>query len=259
MKDLTVVIPVFKMGESNVALYKKALDSITDDKVTIIVIGNKEDIAAVKGVESDKKITFVENKDNDYSTQVNTAAKKVKTKYFSILQYDDEFGKHYFENTERYTTEMPEISVFLSLHEVYDFQKPELGAVGYINEPFWASSFSDEIGCPDEDSIMNYLDMNFSGAIFNKEDFQNIGGLKPSIKLTFWHEFALRAVHNEKKMYVIPKACYKTNVNRPGSYLDTVRNTMSEAEANWWVNLAEQEFYFKNDRNKTYEETKNNE
>lgn len=259
MKDLTVVIPVFKMGESDVALYKKALDSITDNEVSILVIGNKEDITAVKAVETDKKINFVENKNNDYSTQINTAVKKVKTKYFSILQYDDEFGKHYFENIEKYAAEMPEKSVFLTLQEISDFQKPDLGAIGYNNEPFWASSFSDEIGCPDEESIMNYLDMNFSGAAIKKDDFIEIGGLKPSIKLTFWHEFALRAVHNEKNMYVIPKACYKRNVNRPGSYIENIKETMSEAEANWWVNLAEQEFYFKTDRNKTYEETKNNE
>jgi hypothetical protein len=53
---------------------------------------------------------------------------------------------------------------------------------------------------------------------------------------------------------VIPKVGYYHFVNREGSMSDVYAKTMSEKEADWWIDLSEKEYFFKKDRNKIYEE-----
>ena len=74
------------------------------------------------------------------------------------------------------------------------------------------------------------------------------------MKLVFWYEFIMRAIYNEKRLYVIPKVGCLHKIDRPGSMIAVYNETMSEKEAEWWINAAKKEYYFKQDRNKTYKE-----
>ena len=67
----------------------------------------------------------------------------------------------------------------------------------------------------------------------------------------------LRLTHNNKKIYVIPKLGYRHFVNRENSLYDIYKKTITNEESKWWYELAKEEYFFKNDRNKTYENINN--
>lgn len=260
MKDLTIIIPVKEYEPSMDKLINRAIESCADNK--IILVG--------KGVEKYKfqtddemavqpSLTYLENTSDNltYQHNVNIAVDTVETKYFSVLEYDDFYSEIWFDNVEKNIEyDVDDTSVFLPLTEVVEYDEDDTkphNTIGYSNEAFWASSFSDEIGCLDMESLQNYLSFNVSGAIFKTSDFVSLGKLKESIKLVFWLEYLLRALHEEKRMYVIPKVgCYHF-IGRKDSMMSEYESTMSEKEADWWVDLAKKEFFFKKDRNKVYE------
>jgi hypothetical protein len=139
---------------------------------------------------------------------------------------------------------------FLPLTEVVDYNSK--GIIGYANEAVWASSFSDELGYLDIQGLENYLNFNASGGVFKTEEFLSLGGLKASMELVFWYEFLMRALYKEKRVFVIPKIGYFHLVNRPGCMTTKYAETMSEKEADWWIDLAKKEYFFPQDRKKTY-------
>ena len=249
--DLTVIIPVDKLDETTKPLFDTALDSVLKNSkdIKVIVVGPKE---VLSNVEANKRVSLVENEDINLPKQVNVAVSKVDTKYFSVLEYDDQYTKNWFKNLSEYMKASPELFAYLPINELMDY-KNNNNVVGYLNEPVWASSFSEKLGYFDNDSLMNYVNVNCTGGVINKDMFLEIGGLKESIKLSFWYEFILRANYKAKKIYVIPKVGLKHGINRDGSLLDTYAKTMTPEESDWWLKLAREEYFFKKDRKKVYQ------
>lgn len=255
MKDLTIIIPVHVFDDTVNSLLEEAIDSVME-KVPIIIAAPKKVVTKLQKAEKIAKregVEILQTTKEDFCSQVNAALENCKTEYFSILEYDDKFTPNFFKNAKTYTEAYKDVFGFLSLVEAVDYEHKDAGPIGYINEVFWASSFSEVLGYLDLDSVMNFLSINATGAIFKTKEFVEIGGLKPSIKIAFWHEFLLRAIHKEKKLFVIPKVGYVHTINRPDSLSDINQKTISQEEAEWWVELAQQEYYFTKDRKKTYE------
>lgn len=252
MKNLTVIVPVYKLdSEEKQNLFINAVNSVDDSK--IFVVGPEEDILIVEKLKTNKILKTIINKSDNtsYPSQVNIGLKDVKSEYFSILEYDDVYTSIWFKNVEEYIDNDTENTfAFLPLTEVIDVK---YGPQGYSNEAVWASSFSDELGCYDSQCLEDYLNFNTSGAIFKTEDFISLGGLKSSMKLSFWYEFLLRAAYKQKRMYVIPKIGYYHTIGREYSLSSYYGNNLSEEEANWWIELAKKEYFFPHDRNKTYQ------
>lgn len=251
MKQLTIIVPVDKFNDEISPLFEKACKSVPET-IKLMVVGPKEVLEAVKALDYAKAYTFVECEDVNPPTMINTGVNACKTDYFSVLEYDDVFTPHWFENLEKWYNATPDLFAYMPINEAFQFGKDNLVA-GYINEPVWASSFSEQLGYFDTDSLMNYMNANCTGTAFKKDEFLEIGGLKESIKLTYWYELLLRADYKAKKIYVIPKVGYKHCIDRPGSLLESYRKTMTPAEADWWVNTAREEHFFKNDRKKQYQ------
>lgn len=252
MKNVTIIIPVINMDKKdNQVLFKRAVESVDDSQ--ILVVGSDSDIKEVEKLELPKMVrVLVNTSDTSYSNQVNLAVKDVKTQFFSVLEYDDTYTPIWFKNVEEYIEKDTEDTfAFLPLTEVVDVK---MGPIGFANEAVWASSFSEELGCYDLQCLEDYLDFNISGAIFNTEDFIALGALKSSMKLTFWYEFLMRALYRGKRFFVIPKIGYNHFVGREDALSSIYGNNMSEAEANWWINLAKKEYFFPHDRNKIYQE-----
>lgn len=243
MKDITIIIPL--VSRTDEKLLEKARKSIKG--VTSVVYVGPED-ALPKTLKSGEK--NVENKENtDFCSQINLALKSIKTKYFSILEFDDEYTPIWFKNVEEYTKKCPvEASVYLPLVEIYDFNSQDKAPIGYENEAVWASAFSDEIGCIDSTCLEDYTGFNLTGAVFNTEDFKTIGGLKPSIQFAFWYEYLLRAAHNEKRLFVIPKVGYHHFVNRTGSLSETYKKELSDEDVEKWMEIAKKEYFFIKER-----------
>ena len=101
--------------------------------------------------------------------------------------------------------------------------------------------------------MQNFFDFYLTGGVFNTDDWSEIGGLKESMKITFWYEFLLRATDKGKKVYVIPKVGYNHYLGRKDSLLDIYQNTINLDESKWWFDLARKEYHFKEDRKKTYD------
>jgi hypothetical protein len=83
-----------------------------------------------------------------------------------------------------------------------------------------------------------------------------VGGLKPSIKITFWYEWLLRATNKGKTVFVIPKVGYNHTLGRSGSLVELYKENVDGEESQWWFDLAKREYFYKEDRKKSYEDYK---
>lgn len=255
MDNLTVILPIEILDtDEKREMFTKALSSVVDTKV--LVVGDKKAIESISELDlSSYQVTTLVNtsRSKNYAGNVNFGLKNVNTKYFSVLEYDDMFSDIWFKNLKVYIdNDVDDTFAFLPLTEVVDYKTKE--SFGYANEAVWASSFSDEIGYFDLQSLEEYLNFNTSGGVFKTEEFITLGGLKASMELVFWYEFLMRALYKGKKIYVIPKVGYYHTANRPGSITMNYVDTMTEREADWWIDLAKKEYFFPQDRKKTYTE-----
>ena len=243
MKDITVIIPLTDNYDGK--LLERARKSIKG--VTSILYVGKEDVLP-KSLKNNETAVINEGK-RDFCSQINLAVEKETTKYFSILEFDDEYTSFWFKCVEEYLKKDPmDVSVYLPLTEVYDFNK-QGQPLSYVNEAVWASSFSEEIGCIDSSCLEEFSDFNLTGAVFKTEDFKTIGKLKPSIKFSFWYEYLLRATHNGKRLYVIPKVGYHHYIERPDSLMEQYKKELTPEDAAHWMEIAKKEYFFTKERN----------
>ena len=256
MRDLTVIIPIEVLDtDEKKILLMSAIDSVDDSN--ILVVGSKKAIESISSYEKLSEYTFATvintSKNTTYASQVMFALKSVKSKYFTVLEYDDVFSNIWFKNLNAYIEQdVNDTFAFFPLTELVDFNTK--ASIGYANEAVWASSFSEEIGCYDLQSFEDYFNFNASGAVFKTDEFVSMGGLKVSLKLVTWYEFILRVLYKGKRLFVIPKVGYYHYVNRNDSMTSLYASTMTEKEAEWWIDLAKKEYLFPHDRKKTYTE-----
>ena len=253
MKNLTVIVPLHEYNDVVEKLLSEAIESFKnadDGKSKLLFVGPSEVLNKIKETYKGKNITFLENENTEFQAQINAAVEKCG-EYFSILEFDDKYSPKWFENAENYMQEYEDVSIYLPLTHAYLFDKEKI--VGFINEAVWATSFSNNLGYFDIESLENYMNFNTTGGIFKTSDFISVGKLKESMKRTFWYEFLLRALFNGKKIYVVPKVGYIHSLNRKNSLSDIYTETISNEEADFWVECAKKEYMFKNDRNKKFE------
>lgn len=263
MSNIKVIIPLHAYNEEIKESLLKAIGSVPAEYD--VLVSTTEDCYKQMSKDGEgvvtERVTIVwdnsgKESKSDFCSLVNNAVNGIDSEYFSILEYDDVYSDIWFKNVEEYLKYKPEVSVFLSLTDLIDYADNSF--IGYGNEAPWASSFSNEIGYIDNDCLQNFFDFYLTGGVFNTKDWKSCGGLKPSIKLTFWYEFLLRLTNSGKEIFVIPKIGYKHFVNRPNSIYNTYRETMDEKESNFWFETAKQECVFKTDRNKVYNTENNN-
>ena len=258
MKELTIIIPLVEYRDDLVTYYERSINSVLhqdlEEVVSMIFVGPTSSIKHIKdnfGFGA-RDVLFIENnKNTEPQFQINKAVKDVKTKYFTILEFDDIFTNIWFKTAERYTDAFDNVSLFLPLTEVFDAKRPEVGGIGYANEPVWSASFSDEMGYLDIDSLKNFYNFSVSGGIFNKADFLSVGGLKTNVKVFFWYELLLRMTHNDKKVYVIPKVGYEHYIN-VDNCLSSTYGQLEQKEIDFWFETAKEEYVYKTDRKKSY-------
>jgi hypothetical protein len=267
MNNISVIIPINEYNDTLSNYLDKAIESVTlqEDIVelpqVIIVyptnIENKiiefRDSIVRKYEEKmqNKKLAFaiLKNEGNsDYQSQINFAVKNVITDYFSVLEFDDEYSKTFFKNAENYIKAYPEIDIFLTM--MIEVNNKNEG-IKLTNETVWAQQFvgeNGEMGYLNLNSLKQYTDFKLSGGIIKKSEFENLGGYKSNIKLTFMYEFLLRALNNASKIFSIPKIGYKHLVGREESLFDVYQKTMPINERKFWFETAIKESNFSTDR-----------
>ena len=264
--DLTVVIPVHAVSDPNFnQLLDASLMSIENnevhpEKVIIVRCGCGDVKEIVDNLDKSKytyNLEIIENTTGkSFQNQMNYAATQVTTKYFSLLEFDDEFSINWFKNVKIYSEVYPETEMFLPI--ITDVTA-ENKFVGLTNEAAWAFNFSDTLGQIDHEVLLEYPNINPDGMVINTETFKSIGGYKPSMKLTFNYEFLLRFTNNGRNIMVIPKMGYKHMNMRPTSLFWEYKNSSDESikvepdEARFWMETAKSEFFYKEDRNINYE------
>ena len=109
MKDITIIIPISNLKDgTDVSFIKKALQSIPSNMQTII-IGNDNDLNTVASLDVKKEVKLISNTGSTtLPNQINAAVEHVKTKYFSVLEYDDVFTEKWFKNVETYSNAITE-------------------------------------------------------------------------------------------------------------------------------------------------------
>ena len=249
MENLVVVIPVHEFNDEVGKLLTNAINSVQENIEVRVSCKKGLENKIKKYLKDWSDIKIIANEKSDFASLVNNGIKN--SKYFSILEFDDEYTPIWFNNVEKYIETMPDVSVFIPLTDIVDFDTKKFSGCG--NEAPWASAFSNNIGFIDNDCLQNFFDFYMTGSVFNTDDWNEVGGLKPSIKLTFWYEYMLRATNKDQKIFVVPKVGYNHYMGRKDSLTENYRENMSKEEQEFWFKLAKKEYFFKEDRNKTFE------
>lgn len=258
LTNISVILPVHELNESTEILFGNAIKSIQTqlllpDELLVVVPSNSTVLKFMKSFDfGNLNVRIIENSgETDFASQMNLGVSNVHTDWFSLLEYDDEYANIWFKNAVTYIKAHQEVDLFLPI--VIDVnEKGEFN--GFTNEAVWANSFSDELGLLDTQSLLTYQNFNIDGCVMSKDVYETLGGLKPSIKLTFLYEFLLRVTYNDVKVMVIPRFGYKHVNMREGSLFSTYKNTLDPAESKFWLSQAKKEYYFNQDRKITFDE-----
>lgn len=257
--NISVILPVHELNEVTKQLFSNAVQSVKEqivrpDELVIVVPKGSEVSSYVKSFDfGDYKdsVTIAENEgETDFCSQTNYGVSVCKSEWFSILEFDDEFAKIWFKNAVKYRDAYPNVDLFMPI--VIDVNSDN-SFIGFTNEAVWAQSFSEVLGVLDNAALLTYQNFNTDGMIIRKSTYNEFGGFKPSIKLTFIYEFLIRMTFRDVKIMVIPKFGYKHINQRVGSLFQTLKETLDPIEAKWWLAQAKMESYFARDRKITYQ------
>ncbi len=263
--NISVIIPIHEYNDELSIYLDKAVESIVkqegaEELPQLILVFPSELEAVIEGFKERvirkfqeklpyNKFTLISNSGNiDYQSQVNLAVKSVTTDYFSVLEFDDEYSTTYFKNVTKYINSFPDIDVFLTM--MIEVNEKNEG-IKMTNEIVWAQQFvgeNGEMGYLNLNVLKQYSDFKLSGAAIKKSEFENLGGYKSNIKLTFMYEFLLRALNNASKIFTIPKIGYKHLATRENSLFGTYQKTMPMEERKFWFETAKKESNIMNDR-----------
>jgi len=263
--NVSVIIPIHEYNDELSVLATKAIESVVKQELVetipqMVLVYPSELDESIIGLRDSMirkhqdKLThesFIMVKNDgktDYQSQVNLAVKSVTTEYFSVLEFDDEYSDRYFKNVLKHIKYFPQIDIFMTM--LIEVNEQNQG-IKMTNETVWAQQFvgeNGEMGYLNLNSLKQYTDFKLSGAIIRKSEFENLGGYKSNIKLTFMYEFLLRALNNAAQIFSISKIGYKHLATREGSLFDTYLKNMSVEERKFWFETAKKESNFMNDR-----------
>ena len=256
--NISVIIPVHELDEITKQLFSNAVASVKaqtvqPDELVIVVPTGSDAATFVKAFDyGDYKesVSIVENDGKtDFASQVNFGVSQCKSEWFSLLEFDDEFAAIWFKNVIQYRTAHPEVEIFMPI--IVDIDAGNK-FIGFTNEAVWANGFSDKLGILDNQALLAYQNFNIDGIVVKKSVFNDFGGFKSNVKLTFIYEFLLRMTLKDVKLMIIPKFGYKHINQRPGSLFAGYKNSIDPVEARWWLGTAKKECYHAKDREITY-------
>lgn len=259
--DVSVILPINSSKQRDFdILFDRAVKSLQIQLTNInelVIVHTDEDglKSKLEGYDySGVTVNFIENKgDFDFSSQVNLGVKNAKSKWVSILEFDDEYSSIWFKNVNRFVNAYPEVDAFLPL--VVDTDEKGM-FVGFTNEATFAASLNSEIGYLTNDVLMAYQNFQSSGMVIKKDTYLENGGFKSSMRLTFVYEFLLRLTYNSVNIMTIPRIGYKHMNLREGSIFWNYKNgneKISDKEVSFWIESAKKEHFFTSDRNIKFE------
>jgi hypothetical protein len=188
----------------------------------------------------------------NFAKQVNKGVELAKSNWCSILEFDDEYSNIWFKNALNYMNIYKEVDAFLPI--VVDVDE-KLVFAGFTNEATFAANISSDMGILTNEVLQTFQNFQTSGMVFNKAKYQEIGGMKSNLKLTFGYELFLRLTHNSVKIMTIPRIGYKHINLREGSIFWNYKNgedKIDQNEAKFWIDTAKKEYFFTTERDIKY-------
>lgn len=258
MKNITVILPIHKINEEYQQMLDTAIKSVeqfyNDVKLSVVCPKGLKD--SIKLTSELLEINVVENSgDTDFCSQVNAGVANCETEWFSILEVDDTYRPVWLKSVSEYVKIYPDIDIFLPI--VRDVNSDDK-FISFMNESVWAYGFTERQGFLDNEVLLDFQNYQISGALIRTKTFNENGGLKSNIKLTFGYEFLLRMTHNGAKIMTVPKVGYEHKNLREDSLFWSIKNDettkMGEKEVKYWLDAAKKEFFFKNKRDINYVE-----
>lgn len=251
MKDIAVIIPVHELkDETEETLLINAINNVKECQKnyeyklnTYIVTPLLLKQNLTEGCE-----VLINDGETDFCSQINFAAKNIKEDYFSILEFDDEYNPKWFSMVNKYFYTNEDVSLFLPIN-IQIVSKE--GYRQFANEAPWALEFSQDLGYVDFKCLANYYGVNITGGVFNRDDFNRIGGLKSSIQVAFNYEFLMRVTNKKLKVFIVPKEGYNHIIDRDNSLTDICSSKFTQEEIDKWYTIAQQEYLYEEDRNVT--------
>jgi glycosyltransferase involved in cell wall biosynthesis len=259
--NVSVILPISSSSVRDFDyLFERCVKSIKNQSVNVnelIIVHSKDETLKnkINSLEYENlNVVKIENSgDFDFASQVNLGVQNAKSKWVSILEFDDEYSAIWFKNVERFETAYPDVDVFLPL--VVDTDDKGVFA-GFTNEATFAVSLNSEMGYLTNDLLLTYQNFQTSGMVIKKSTYENAGGFKPSMRLTFVYEFLLRLTYNTAKIMTIPRIGYKHTNMREGSIFWNYKfgdEKISDDEVTFWLETAKKEYFFTSDRNIKFE------
>jgi hypothetical protein len=257
--NISVILPVHELNDITKPMFANAVKSVElqkvqPDELVIVTPKDSETLKYIKSFDfgSIKNIvSIVENDgETDFASQINVGVSQAKSEWVSFLEFDDEYANIWFKNVVEYRKAHDNVGLFMPI--VVDTDSNG-NFIGFTNEAVWANSFSDELGVLDLNALLTYQNFSIDGIVIKKSIYDEFGGFKPSIKLTFIYEFLLRMTFKDVRVMAIPRFGYKHVNQRPESLFESYKESMDPAEARWWLSQAKKEYYFEKDRKITYQ------
>lgn len=259
--NVSVILPIKTATPKNFDEYlTKAITSLTDQLVDIneLVIVHTDEELLVKTLDgfnfgelNVKRLVWSD--EPNFAKQVNYGITESSSEWISIFEFDDEYSKIWFKNVKKYSEIYKDVPVFLPI--VIDVDEKGMFA-GFTNEATFAQNFSQEVGFLSNETLQDFQNFQTSGMVFKKSLFNDFGGFKSYIKLTFVYEFLLRLTFNSTRIMTIPKIGYKHINLREGSIFWNHKygtDVLTENEVKFWIESAKKEYFFKEDRPLRYE------
>jgi glycosyltransferase involved in cell wall biosynthesis len=254
--SLSVILPIKSASAKDFNEYfEKAIKSLQSQQVEfeeLVIVHTQEETLVTLLNEYDfgnlNVTKLLWDKEPNYCSQMNFGVKNAKGKWVSLFEFDDEYSAIWFKNFKTYSESYPEVQMFLPV--VVDTDEKDAFA-GFTNEATFAANFSQEIGYLTNDTLQEYQNFQTSGSIVKKEVFDDFGGFKPSIKLTFVYELLLRLTYNSVSIMTIPRLGYRHSNLREGSIFWGYRygdEKILEDEVKFWISSAKREYFFTDDR-----------
>ena len=254
--SLSVILPIKSAKAKDFdELFGKAINSLKEQKVDfeelVIVHTQEETLITVLDNYDFGNINVTKvlwDKEPNYASQINYGVEQAKGTWVSLLEFDDEYSSIWFKNVKKYSESYPDVQMFLPV--VVEVDDKGMFA-GFTNEATFAANFTQEMGFLTNETLQDYQNFQTAGSVIKKSVFEDFGGFKPSIKLTFVYEFLLRLSYNSVSIMTIPKLGYKHINMREGSIFWTYKNgenKMIEDEVKFWIQTAKKEYFFTDDR-----------
>ena len=254
--SLSVILPIKSAKAKDFEeLFGKAITSLKEQKVDfeelLIVHTQEETLVNFLSNYDFGKLNVTKllwDKDANYCSQVNFGVQNAKGTWVSLFEFDDEYSSIWFKNVKKYAEAYPDVQMFLPV--VVEVDEKGMFA-GFTNEATFAANFTQEMGFLTNETLQDYQNFQTAGSVIKKTIFEDFGGFKSSMKLTFIYELLLRLTYNSVSIMTIPKLGYKHVNMREGSIFWNYKNgdeKMLEDEVKFWIQTAKREYFFTDDR-----------